>query len=219
MPSPLLMFRQSLARFLNNASYATWVQSVVVLLSVFIAVVALQHTDANQTVQSSLSFGQRFFLDNPSPANASLTLRTNQFKLVQDAKQKLENYDPASDKGFTALFRAAAPMIKQSIGNDPKLQDLVHQVDNFFSPLFVCIDQHVCDRQTALNMLSFEILTFFNAVCPYMEEEDRTFHNRENMDRYMSFLVDIAGYRDPDTHVCKESLGAFLAAARKKETK
>jgi hypothetical protein len=181
MPSRVLTFKQSILRFFNNPSYATWAQSAVVLLSVLIAVLALQHTDTNQSVQASLSFGQRFFLDNPSPANASLTLRTTQFKLVQDSKQKLSNYDPSTDKGYTALFRIAYPSVRESISSDPKLQDLVHQVDNFFSPLFACIDQKVCEKQTALNMLGFEILTFFNAVCPYLEEEDRTYRNRENM--------------------------------------
>jgi hypothetical protein len=201
--------------FFNNASYATWAQSFIVLLSVMIAIIALRATDKGQAVQASFSFGQKFYLDNPSPSNASLLLRANQFKLVQVAKTQIPDYDEGTDLGHARLFQQVAPSLRESVLKEELLQQYFAQVDGFFSSLLVCLNQQVCDKEVALKMLGREVLDFFNAVCPFIEEEDRL-HRNSNIRRYMSFLVDVAGYKDSNDHVCKVSLASYTTKAPQK---
>jgi hypothetical protein len=206
---------QRIATFFSNGGYATWFQSLIIIVSVIVAVYAIQATDSSQSRRNSVLFAQRYFTDRPTLANAALRLRISQYLQVQEAKKRISGYDDRKDAGFGELFEVARPLVRQKIVDTPELQADYQAVNDFFSGLLVCIGAGVCDRATAVRLLGWELLGFYNAVCPYQESVARTYGYDEDSDRYLGFLVDSAHYMDPDKqYFCRDRLTSLLAKHR-----
>jgi len=186
-----------IAVFFSNGGYATWFQSLIIVVSVIVAVYAIQATDTNQSKTNSVLFAQRYFTDRPTLANAALRLRISQYVQVQEAKKMIAGYDDRKDTGFGGLFEVARPLVRQKIQSSSELQADYQAVNDFFSGFLVCVGAGVCDRTTGVRLLGWELLGFYNAVCPYHD---------------LSFLVDSAHYKDPDTqYFCRDRLTRLLA--------
>ena len=203
---------RTIAAFLSNGGYATWFQSLIIVVSVVVAVYAVQETDSNQSKTNSVLFAQRYFTERPTLANAALRLRISQYVQVQEAKKMIDGYDDRKDADFGGLFEVARPLVRQKIKSSPELQADYQAVNDFFSGFLVCVGAGVCDRATGVRLLGWELLGFYNAVCPYQESVARDYGYDEDSDRYLSFLVDSAQYRDLGTqYFCREKLTRFLA--------
>jgi hypothetical protein len=201
-----------IADFFSNGGYATWFQSLIIVVSVIVAVYAIQATDTNQSKTNSVLFAQRYFTDRPTLANATLRLRVSQYVQVQEAKKMIVGYDDRKDIGFGGLFEVARPLVRQKIQSNSELQADYQAVNDFFSGFLVCVGAGVCDRATGVRLLGWELLGFYNAVCPYQESVSRDYGYDEDSDRYLSFLVDSAHYNDPDTqYFCRDRLTRLLA--------
>lgn len=61
-----------------------------------------------------------------------------------------------------------------------------------------------------VKLLSSEMLAFYNAVCPYMEDQEITFNNQEESPQFLQFLVVKSNIRDPNQYFCRDKLGAHL---------
>ena len=191
--------------FLSNGGYATWFQTLVVAISVLVAVVAIRESDTNQTVSNSSLLAQKYFSDKPTLASASLRLRISQYVQVQEAKKILGNYDSGKDPNFIALFQTARPLVKNKIEASAELQADYQALSDFFSGMLVCVEAGVCDRATAVKLLGWELLGFYNAVCPYQEELARSYGYDEDSARYLTFLVEYAHYKQPE-FFCREKI-------------
>jgi len=203
---------QKIADFFSNGGYATWFQSLIIVVSVVVAVYAIKATDSNQAKTNSVLFAQRYFTERPTLANATLRLRISQYVLVQEARKKIPGYDDRKDIGFGGLFEVARPLVRQRIESNSELQADYQAVNDFFSGFLVCVSAGVCDRATGVRLLAWELLGFYNAVCPYQESLAREYGYDEDSDRYLSFLVYSAEYRDPDTqYFCRDRLTRLLA--------
>jgi hypothetical protein len=77
----------ALRAFFSNGGYATWIQTVVVAVSVGVAVLAIRETDTNQSIANSSLLAQKYFSEKPTLASGSLHLRIAQFVQVQEAKK------------------------------------------------------------------------------------------------------------------------------------
>jgi hypothetical protein len=71
--------------------------------------------------------------------------------------------------------------------------------------MIVCVEAGVCDRATAVKLLAWELLGFYNAVCPFQEEQARNYGYDEDSVRYLNFLVRLAKYKSSDLF-CREKL-------------
>lgn len=202
---------QKFAAFFSNGGYATWVQSLIVVGSVAVAIYAIKDSDTNVTVTNSLDLAKKYFTDKPTLASASLRLRISQYQQVQQAKKSIGGYDAKKDPGFAQLFRVAAPLVVQQIQQNSNLQDDYNSLNDFFSGLTICVTNKVCDPSTSVNLLAWEVLGFYNAVCPYMEEVSHQFRYDEDSPRYVAFLVK-AGYRDQESlYFCKDAVAVYLS--------
>jgi hypothetical protein len=195
----------SLRAFFSNGGYATWFQTLVVVLSVVVAIIAMRETDNNQSIANSTILAQKYFSEKPTLASASLRLRISQYVQVQEAKKTFQSYDSSHDTDFVALFERARPLVRKRINDSNDLQSDYQALNDFFSGLLVCVDAQVCDKATAVKLLGLELLGFYNAVCPYLEEQGINFGYDEDSERYLTFLVDYAHYNRPD-FFCREKL-------------
>lgn len=200
----------ALRAFFSNGGYATWFQTLVVVLSVVVAIVAIRKGDANQTTANSILLAQKYFAEKPSLASASLRLRISQYVQVQEAKKTFGTYEPKSDPNFAALFERARPLVTKRIQESAELQADFQSLSDFFAGLLICTEAAVCDRATAIKLLGWELLGFYNAVCPYQEEQARSFGYDEDSERYLTFLVDHAHYTSSD-FFCREKLAAHVS--------
>jgi hypothetical protein len=213
----LRKLRAGVAAFFSNAAYATWAQTALVVISIFVAVIALRHTDRAIGVTNSTLLAQRYFLDHPSGVQASLVLRTRQYEMVQEAKKKIPNYDDkkASQAGWEDVFVIARPLVTARIKDDPKLRDDYVTGRNFFTSLFVCVESGACDRDTAVEMLGEEARGFYLATCSYMERTDSGFEGDEDSQNFVAFLVDYAHFRDSQKYYfCRTKVDEYLKTNR-----
>jgi len=109
--------------FLSNSGYATWSQTIIVILSVLLAYITLVSNDRNINVANALSFVQKYYLESNSLALKSLSLRVNQFDRVQEAKTLIVGYDPNSDASFNILFEKARPLVRSSFGKQLTIEE------------------------------------------------------------------------------------------------
>ena len=61
--------------FFSNAALATWVQNVIIVISVIVAVITLKDSDVNLRIANSTAFAQRYVLDKPSLSVYAAELR------------------------------------------------------------------------------------------------------------------------------------------------
>ena len=196
--------------FFSNGGYATWFQTIVVVISVIVAVLAIKSSDTNQTVSNSTLLAQKYFADKPALASASLRLRISQYVQVQEAKKTFPVYEAKSDPNFGSLFERARPFVRKKIEDSTDLQADYLALNDFFSGVLVCVEAGVCDKGSAVKLLGWEMLGFYNAVCPYQEEQSRAFGYDEDSERYLTFLVDYAHYKSPD-FFCRERLTTHVS--------
>jgi hypothetical protein len=200
-----------IGRTLTNPSHAAWVQNIIIVISVAVAVITLRTTNANLAVSNSVTFAQKYYLEKPSVANAALTLRIAQYDVVKGVKATIPNYDSKMDKGWGQLFEKARPLVAAKILSDKSLQDAYIQGQSFFSSLILCVAASVCDPQTSVKLLGEEMLGFYNATCPYMEDRENQYGMVEDSPRFVAFLVKIVGYTNPEEHFfCREKAILFL---------
>jgi hypothetical protein len=196
-----------LTSFFSNAGYATWVQSLIIIVSVGVAAYAIRETDTNVAISNSVALAQKYFTDKPTLASASLRLRISQFQQVQEAKKLISNYDPQTDRNYDHLFEAARPRVRKQISETASLQEDYNTLNDFFSAVFICVSNGVCDRTTSVKLLALEVLSFYNAVCPFMEEAAQKYKNDEDSPRYIAFLIGVAGYSaDRSNYFCRDHL-------------
>lgn len=195
-----------LAAFLSNGGYATWFQSLIVVVSVAVAVWAIKETDTNAAVSTSVGLAEKYFTEKPTLASASLRLRISQYQQVQEAKKTINGYDPKNDPDYTQLFKTAQPLVAAQISKNSNLQDDYNVLNDFFSAVLICAKNRVCDQTTSIKLLAWEILGYYNAVCPFMKDYGRQFGYDEDTPRYIAFLVGVAGYADPKLYFCRDGL-------------
>jgi hypothetical protein len=195
---------ERLRTFFSNGGYATWIQSVIIIVSVLVAIYSIRETESNLSVTNSVGLAQKYFTEQPMLASANLRLRISQFGQVQEAKKTINGYDEKADAGFDRLFEAARPLVRKKIEDTPALQNDYHALDFFFSAMFICTSAAVCDRPISVRLLALEVLGFFNAVCPYMGSDEDT-------PRYIAFLVESANYRDSNQYFCRDRLSNYVA--------
>lgn len=202
-----------LAAFFSNAGYATWVQSLIVIGSVAVAIFAIKETNTNVAISNSLDLAKKYFTDKPTLASANLRLRISQYQQVQQAKKTISGYDREKDVGFAELLKAAGPLVAKQIKESANLQDDYNSLNDFFSGYMVCVTNKVCDRVTSVNLLAWEVLGFYNAACPYMEDLGRQYRYDDDSPRYVAFLVDVAGYKDQRSqYFCKDAVASHLSS-------
>ncbi len=207
--------KQKLKAFFSNGGYATWVQSVIVIVSVFVAIYAIKETDTNVAVSNAVGLAQKYFTDKPTTASASLRLRIAQYEQVQVAKKQIVGYDQKKDGNLDGLFEVARPLVLKSISENSNLQDDYHVLNDFFSGVMLCVANNVCDQATSVKLLSDEILGFYNAACPYMEEIGKTYSHDENSPRYIAFLIEKARIgTDKSQYFCRSALANYLTKAK-----
>jgi hypothetical protein len=194
---------RAIGGFFSNAAFATWVQNVIIVISVIVAVLTLKDSDVNLRIANSTAFAQRYVLDKPSLSVYAADLRVAQFEAVQDAKRQISN--------LNGLFEIARPLVLNRIRSDSKLTSKYSDVANFFRSFIACVDSNVCDRDTAKKLLSSELLAFYNAVCPYIEYQEQTFNHEDESPQFLDFLVNSSGHTDAEEYFCRAKLGAFLA--------
>jgi hypothetical protein len=201
-----------LVTFFSNAGYATWFQSLIVILSVGVAAYAIRETSANVAISNSVTLAQKYFTDKPTLASASLRLRISQFQQVQEAKKTITNYDPQRDRNFDRLFEAARPLVRKQIVDNLSLQDDYNALNDFFSSVFICVSNGVCEGITSVKLLASEVYGFYNAACPFMEETALKYKNDEDSPRYIAFLVRVAGYgTDRKNYFCRDELTHYAS--------
>jgi hypothetical protein len=204
---------RAIGGFFSNAAFATWVQNVIIVISVIVAVLTLKDSDVNLRIANSTAFAQRYVLDKPSLSVYAADLRVAQFEAVQDAKRQISNFDQdrARADNWNGLFEIARPLVLNRIRSDSKLTSKYSDVANFFRSFIACVDSNVCDRDTAKKLLSSELLAFYNAVCPYIEYQEQTFNHEDESPQFLDFLVNSSGHTDAEEYFCRAKLGAFLA--------
>jgi hypothetical protein len=191
--------------FFSNGGYATWFQSLVVVISVAVAAWAIRQTDINMAVSNSVGLAQRYFTERPPLASANLRLRISQYMQVQEAKKSFApRYDPQMDQDYSRLFEVAQPLVSKEIIEKTSLQDDYNALNDFFSAVLICVENTVCDRATTVKLLAWEILGYYNAVCPFMKEGARKYGRDEDSPRYLGFLLTV--YDDRKMYFCR---GAF----------
>jgi hypothetical protein len=207
--------RQKLVAFFSNGGYATWVQSALIIASVAVAAYAIKETDTNVAVSNAAGLAQKYFTDKPTLASATLRLRISQYEQVQAAKKQI-GYDQEKDADFDRLFEAARPLVHKTISEKPSLQDDYHVLNDFFSGVMICVANDVCDRATSVKLLALEILTFYNAACPFMEETGKIYSFvDEDSPRYIAFLTDKAAYKpEKSRYFCRAGLANYLAKTK-----
>jgi hypothetical protein len=143
----------------------------------------------------------------------------SQYGQVQEAKKAIPGYDRKSDPTFDQLFEIATPLVSKAIAASTDLQNDFFVLNDFFSGLMICVGSQVCDRQTAVKLLGYEALGFYNAVCPYMESLGEQFGVDEDSPRYAAFLVNTAGYKNAKIdYFCRSAATRQISAkAEKKE--
>jgi len=197
--------------FLSNGGYATWFQSLIVVVSVVVAVYAIKESDTNVAVSNTVELAQKYFTDKPTLASASLRLRIAQYQAVQEAKKKIADYDQTADANLDRLFKAARPLVVKQISETKSLLDDYRSVDDFFSGVLVCVKNSVCDQTISVKLLGWEMLGFYNAACSYMEWSGREYKYDEDSPRYVAYLVDFAGYKDANKqYFCRDQLVRHL---------
>jgi hypothetical protein len=203
-----------LASFFSNGGYATWFQSLIVVLSVLVAVYAIKETDTNVVVSNAVGLAQKYFTEKPTLASANLRLRVSQFELVQEAKKQIDGYDPQRDAHFDRLFEVARPLVRKQIINTPGLKDDFNAVNDFFSAVFVCVANGVCDQRTSVKLLAREVLGFYNATCPYMQETNLKYGDDDDSRRYIAFLVGFANLKaEKSQFFCRDELARYAVVS------
>ena len=201
-----------MGKFFSNAGRATWAQTLVVLVSVVVALITLHRNAEDRRVTASLEFSRRYFLDQPPLSVAAGHLRNVQYSVVQEAKTKIPKYNQTTDKaaGFTQLFAAAQPMVMEKIKSDSELAKQYDAVANFFRAAILCVDAGSCDGDTMVKLLASEMLAFYNAVCPYMEYDEDSYNYEDTSPVFLQFLVNRANRRDEKGYFCRVKLQTFL---------
>jgi heme exporter protein D len=208
--------RQKLIAFFSNGGYATWVQSALIIASVAVALYAVKETDANAAVSNAVGLAQKYFTDKPTLASASLRLRIAQYEQVQEAKKQIgNNYNQAKDPDYDRLFEAARPLVQKTFSEKTNLQDDYHVVNDFFSGVMLCVANDVCDKATSVKLLAWEMIGFYNAACPFMEENGKVYSFDEDSPRYIAFLVKTAAFGpDKSQYFCRTELASYLAKTK-----
>lgn len=198
--------------FFSDAVTALWIQNLIVVLSVIVAFFALRDTDSNLRRANSVTLAQRYFLEKPALSVQATELRRAQYNVVQDAKKAIPNYNQEANRaaGWSQLFEKARPMVLENIRNSPDLTNKYHEVVNFFMSAIACVQAEVCERDTAVRLLSAEMLAFYNAVCPYMEGQEVAFDHEDESPQFLNFLVIVAGERNSNNYFCRDKLGSYL---------
>ena len=199
-------------KFFSNAGWATWSQTLVVLVGVVFALITLHRSAEDRRVTASLEFSRRYFLDQPPLSIIAGHLRNVQYSVVQDAKKKIPNYNQTTDKaaGFAQLFSAAQPMVMDKIKSDSELAKQYDAVANFFRAAALCVEAGACDGDTMVKLLASEMLAFYNAVCPYMEYDEDSYKDEDTSPVFLRFLVKRASYRDEKDYFCRVKLQTYL---------
>jgi hypothetical protein len=198
----------------SNAGWATWVQTLVVLIGVVIALITLHRSVEDRRVTASLEFSHRYFLgDRPLSVTAG-HLRNVQYLVVQDAKRKIPNYNQTTEKaaGFTQLFATAQPMVLDKIKSDIELGKQYDAVASFFRAAVLCVEAGACDEDTMVKLLAPEMLAFYNAVCPYIEYDEDSYNDEDTSSVFLRFLVNSGNYRDEKMYFCRVKLQIYLKA-------
>jgi hypothetical protein len=201
-----------MGKFFSNAGWATWAQTLFVLVGVVVALITLHRSVEDRRVTTSLDFSRRYFLDERPLSVIAGHLRNIQYLVVQDAKKKIVNYNQTTDKaaGFTQLFDTAQPMVMHKIKSDTELVKQYSVAAYFFRAAVLCVEAGACDGDTMVNLLASEMLAFYNAVCPYMEYDENLFNNEDTSPVFIRFLVNQANYRDEKLYFCRVKLQTYL---------
>jgi len=198
-------------KFFLDAAFATWVQNLVIIISVLVAYMTLKDSDVNLRITNSTAFAQRYVLDKPSLSVSAAELIIAQYNTVQDAKKTITGYsqDAAKASAWDKLFEVARPMVLTKISSDSTLSGEYSDVASFFRSLIACVDAQVCDKDTAVKLLAGEMLAFYNAVCPYIEVQEQKFNNKDESAQFLVFLTS-AGYTDQNAYFCRSQLNTIL---------
>jgi hypothetical protein len=200
-----------LRAFFSNGGYATWCQSLIVVASVAVAVYAIKKADTNLVVSNAAALSQKYFAEKPSLASASLRLRISQYLQVQEAKKAIVGYDSQSDIHFDRLFEVARPLVRKQIADNANLQEDFNSVNDFFSGMFVCVANSVCDQTTSVQLLAREVLGFYNATCPFMQEAAQRYQIDDVSPRYVAFLIRVANNSaDRSSFFCRDELSRYV---------
>jgi len=82
----------------------------------------------------------------------------------------------------------------------------------FFDALILCVGSKVCDSDTVVKLMGDELRSFYNAVCPYIDQENMTYKNSETSERFLRFLIHNAGYKNPATdYFCRDKFAQIIS--------
>jgi hypothetical protein len=197
--------------FFSNSGYATWFQSVIVVLSVLVAALAISSSDRQASVSNTITITQHYFTGTPALVEQASELRREQFNAVQEAKKKIPNYSTDADSTFAELFKVARPLVNSKIKNDDHLRKQYEAVEPYFILVVLCVNSGACSARVVNASLSEEIRAFYNAVCAYQEELERAQKNDRDSQLFVQFLTKTAGYTDLNRHYfCREKAAHYL---------
>jgi hypothetical protein len=190
--------------FLSNGGYATWVQTIVVLVSVGITYLALRDTDTIQEKQTTIDLARKYYSDQPPPAMALLRLTNAQLDVVAKAKASIKDYNSKADPENAKLFAVVEPMLKARLDGDATLKADYETMRAVYYSVATCIDTRACGTEFTGAMFGPTILRFYNATCPYMKEISTDLSHVNDNSNMLDFLQNAANIADQSSYLCRD---------------
>lgn len=202
--------------FFSNAVYATWFQSVILVVTVYMAMLTIRANHHENAVNNANQVVQRYYVGSPTLFSYTNDLSHAQYSVVQDAKAKILNYNPDHDKNLIKLFEVARPMVLKKFNEDEDLRHKYEAVEPYFVSTVVCVDAGACDEGTIVNLLAEDLRRFYNAVCSYQSGDQ---DSAGDSYRLVFFLVKRAHFADLYQHYFLSGRGSIVSAPLKFPTR
>jgi hypothetical protein len=194
--------------FFSNAAYATWIQSVILVITVVVALLTIRANHHENSVNNTNQVLQRYYTGSPTLFSYTNDLVSAQWSVVQNAKHKIPNYDSEQDRDFVKLFEVAHPLVLEKFEKEPILRQKYEALQPFFVATVLCVDAEACDQPSTVALLGEDIRRFYNAVCAYQGKDKASASDTQHL---ISFLVNAAHFTDLyHDYFCPEQVEPLL---------
>jgi hypothetical protein len=136
-----------------------------------------------------------------------------QFSIVKLTEKSINNYSRDTDPNLIKLFEVARPLVLKKMTEDSggDLRREYQIVEPYFLSVALCVEAGACDTKATVLLLAEEMQAFYNAVCPYHEELERTSNNQGDSAHILSFLINVAHYTNIyKDYFCRERVIQLL---------